>query len=187
MRIVDIENAKIINGSFFVFAQNFTYGNPFEYNTKILFSFNMRHSYWTIRKCEPVTMRIWHWKSHWKLQPHWKTTETTLKKKFTKDNHTVIFSLITLKFVCYCYPRMLIPYNPTEKFSALLISFVLILSSVTLVFQCNLQCHILLVINDAPSMLLYTTFQAVIIIIFVSNIILLRMRMNRCDSRFFPL
>ncbi len=30
------------------------------------------------------------------------TTETTLKS-FTRDNHTEIFSLITLKFVCYCY------------------------------------------------------------------------------------
>ena len=62
-----------------------------------------------------ITMRIWHWKSHWNVQPHWKTTETTLKS-FTKDNHTEIFSLITLKFVCYCYPRMLIPYNSTENF-----------------------------------------------------------------------
>ncbi len=59
--------------------------------------------------------RIWHWKSHWKVQPHWKTTETTLKS-FTKDNYTEIFSLITLKYVCYCYPRMLILYNPTENF-----------------------------------------------------------------------
>ena len=52
---------------------------------------------------------------HWKVQLHWKTSETTLKN-FTKDNHAQIFSLITLKFVCYCYQRMLIPYNPTENF-----------------------------------------------------------------------
>ena len=44
-----------------------------------------------------------------------KITETTLKN-FTKDNHTEMFSLITLKYVCYCCPRMLIPYNPTENF-----------------------------------------------------------------------
>ncbi len=31
-----------------------------------------------------------------------KTSETTLKS-FTKDNHTEIFNLITLKSVCYCY------------------------------------------------------------------------------------
>ncbi len=57
---------------------------------------------------------LWHWKLHWKIQPHWKMTETTLKS-FTKDNHTENFSLIILKFVCYCYPRMLIPYNPAEN------------------------------------------------------------------------
>ncbi len=50
-----------------------------------------------------------------KVQPHWKTTETKLKS-FTEDNHAESFSLITLKFVCYWYPRMLIPYNPTDNF-----------------------------------------------------------------------
>ena len=37
-------------------------------------------------------------------------------KSFTKDNHTEMTSFITLKFVCHCYLRMLIPYNPTENF-----------------------------------------------------------------------
>ncbi len=37
-------------------------------------------------------------------------------KSFKKDNYTEIFSLITLKFVCYYYPRMSTPYNPTENF-----------------------------------------------------------------------
>ncbi len=41
-------------------------------------------------------MRIWHWKSHWKLQPHWNICETTLKI-IPKGNHTEISSLTTLK------------------------------------------------------------------------------------------
>ena len=36
-------------------------------------------------------------------------------KNFTKDNYTEDLSLITLKFVSYCYPGILIPYNPTEN------------------------------------------------------------------------
>ncbi len=32
------------------------------------------------------------WKSHWKVPPHWNTSETTLKS-FTRDNHSDIFSL----------------------------------------------------------------------------------------------
>ena len=62
-----------------------------------------------------ITTRIWHWKSHWKVQPHWKTAETSLNS-FTYDNHTEIRSLITLKYFCYCYPRLLTPYKPTENF-----------------------------------------------------------------------
>ena len=63
-----------------------------------------------------ITMRIWHWKSHWKVQPHWNNSETPLKI-FTKINHTeIIIFLITLKFVCYCNSRMSILYNPTENF-----------------------------------------------------------------------
>ncbi len=68
-----------------------------------------------------VTMRIWHWKSHWKVQPYWKPLKPHCKA-FTKDNQTESFSFITLKSVCYCYPRMLIPYNQSHwQFSALLI------------------------------------------------------------------
>ena len=81
---------------------------------------------WHRHVVQLVTMRIWHWKSHWKVQPHWKTTEITLKS-FTKDNHTEMLFLMTLKSVCYCYSRMLIPYNPTDN------------------FQSDFQCHILVV------------------------------------------
>ena len=70
-----------------------------------------------------------------------KTNKTTLKS-FTKDNHTGIFSLITLKLVCYCCPRMLIPYNPTKNFQRY--SYPLF-SQFSLVFQCDFQCHVLVV------------------------------------------
>ena len=45
-----------------------------------------------------------------------KIFETTLKR-FTKNNHTGIFHLITLKCVSYCFSRMLIPYNPMKPFN----------------------------------------------------------------------
>ena len=76
-------------------------------------------------------MRIWRWKSHWKVQPHWPTTETTLKS-FIKDSHTEMFSLITVRL-------MLIPYNPTEniqRYSG---------------FQCDFQCHIHVVKTHTPN------------------------------------
>ncbi len=40
-----------------------------------------------------LTMEIWRWESHWKVQlhAHWNTFETTLKN-FTKDNHTFFLS-----------------------------------------------------------------------------------------------
>ena len=63
-------------------------------------------------------MRKWHWKWHWKVQPHWNTSENT-PKSFTTDDHSEIFTFITLKFVCYChdcYSKMLIHYNLTENF-----------------------------------------------------------------------
>ncbi len=108
-------------------------------------------NYQTSRFSDPFWIVSWqsllnspYLQSHWKVQPHWKTTETTLKR-CTNDNHTEIFSVITLKFVCYCYPRMLILYNPTQYFQRY-ISFVLSIFSVTLVFQCDFQCHILIVI-----------------------------------------
>ena len=78
--------------------------------------------------------------SHWEydtenhVQPHWKTTKTTLKG-FIKDKHTNMVSLFTLKFVCYCYPRMLIPYNPTEYFQCYSLLFLLSILNITLVFQ----------------------------------------------------
>ncbi len=73
------------------------------------------------------------------IQPYWKTTETT----FTIDNHTEIFYLITQKNVFYCYSRMLLPYNLTEKFQRypypLFSQF-----SALLCFFSDLQCHILI-------------------------------------------
>ncbi len=82
-------------------------------------------------------------------QPHWNTSKSTLKS-LTKDNHTEIFFVITLKFVSNCYSRILSLHNPTElteKLSALLISFVISIFSVTLVFQCDFQ-YILIVLID---------------------------------------
>ncbi len=65
----------------------------------------------------PHDQTLWEYdtENHTEVQPHWKISETALKI-FTKDNHTEFCSLITLKFVCYRYPRMLIPFNPTENF-----------------------------------------------------------------------
>ena len=55
-----------------------------------------RHNYY-VRSLN--TMRIWHWKSHWKFQLHWNTFKTTLKR-FTKDNHTEICQrLCNVKFL----------------------------------------------------------------------------------------
>ena len=94
-------------------------------------------------ECE-CTMRIWHWKSHWNVQPHWNTSETTLKS-FTKDNHSEILSLMTLKYVTYCYSTELSSYNPTETYWKIFSVTHILCSlyfSVTLVFQCDFQCHI---------------------------------------------
>ena len=90
-----------------------------------------------------ITMKLWHWKSHWKFLWHWKDTETTLKNIY-KGNHSdnpgsshwIIF---------FCCSRTLKSHwkflNHTEKFSALLISFVPRFFSVTLICQCDFQCH----------------------------------------------
>ena len=43
-------------------------------------------------------------------------TETTLKN-FTKDNQAETSSLISLKYVTYCYSRNLSHYNPIENYS----------------------------------------------------------------------
>ncbi len=77
-------------------------------------------------------MRIWHWKSHRKVHPNWKTSETTLKC-LTKDNHTEIFLPLLYKNV-----NLLLSH---WKISTLLISFVLAIFSV----QCDF--HILVVIH----------------------------------------
>ncbi len=100
--------------------------------------------YWTFQMCVSI-MRIWHWKSHWKLQPRWKTTNKTLKS-FTKDNHSDIFSFDRTEICLLLLSKNVNPYNPTEifqhysyplfsQFSALL----------CMVFQCDFQCHILVV------------------------------------------
>ena len=40
------------------------------------------------------TMKLWHWKSHWKFVSHWKNMEITPKKIFTKETTLII----TLKY-----------------------------------------------------------------------------------------
>ncbi len=83
-----------------------------------------------------------------------KSLKRHIMKSFTKDSHPENFSLITLKFACYCYPRLLIPYDPTENFQRYSISFVLSIFSITLVFQCDFQCQILLMpLSDKNLML----------------------------------
>ena len=95
-------------------------------------------------RCSRVfRMRIWQWKSPWKVQPRWNTLKHLWNhtlKSFTKDNHTEILSFITLKFVYYCYSKMLI--TPL-KISAILISLLFSILSVTF-FQCDFQCEILI-------------------------------------------
>ena len=84
----------------------------------------------------PITM-----KNHWNNTGEHCTKILTLKCLFAQPmtKHIRIWTYITLKFVCYCYPRMLIPFNPTGKKqqqqSALLISFIRSIFSVTLVFS----------------------------------------------------
>ena len=88
-------------------------------------------------------MRFWHWKSHWKFLWHWKSTETTLKNIY-KGNHSDNPGLSHWN-IFLCCSRTLKSHwknvNHTEKFSALLISFVPRFFSVTLDFQCDFQCH----------------------------------------------
>ena len=66
-------------------------------------------------------------------------SETTLKS-FTKDNHMGFFVLITLKSACFCYNH----YDSIENFQRYSYPLYSIFS-VTLVFQCDFQCHILTV------------------------------------------
>ena len=63
-------------------------------------------------------MKLWHWKSHWKFWWHW--SEITLKNIYKgnlNDDHTEIFP-----FVVQGQKKK--KNIQTEKFSALLISFV---------------------------------------------------------------
>ncbi len=73
--------------------------------------------------------------------PTLNTTKTTLKI-FTKDNHTVIFYQSRWLLLLFKNAKSLLKL--TEKNSALHIYFVLSILSVTLVFQCDFQCHILM-------------------------------------------
>ncbi len=91
-------------------------------------------------------MRIWHWKSLWKVQPHWNITETILK--FFKNITTLYFLLITLTFNCLLLLFKKSPYNHTETYCnnfSVTISVVLSNFSVTLIFQFDFQCHIFIV------------------------------------------
>ena len=97
-------------------------------------------------------MRIWHWKSHWKVQlenvlnPHWEALQEIITLI------TLKIYCITLKFVCYCYSRMLIPYIPLNIFSVthILCSFNF---SVTLVLS--------MIFNVIFSLWIYHRFQIV--------------------------
>ena len=96
------------------------------------------------------TMKLWHWKSHWKFLWHWKDTETTLKNIY-KGNHSDNPGLSHWN-IFLCCSRTLKSHwkvlNHTEKFSALLIPFVPRFFSVTVNFQCDFQCHNFIVINN---------------------------------------
>ena len=98
----------------------------------------------------PYTMKLWHWKSHWKFLWHWKDTETTLKNIY-KGNHSDNPGL-SHRNIFLCCSRTLKSHwkmlNHTEKFSALLISFVSRFFSITLDFQCDFQCHNFIVLVD---------------------------------------
>ena len=98
-----------------------------------------------------ITMKLWHWKSHWKFLWHWKDTETTLKNIY-KGNHSDNPGL-SHRNIFLCCSRTLKSHrkflNHTEKFSALLISFVPRFFSVTLDFQCDFQCHNFIVYRDS--------------------------------------
>ena len=92
---------------------------------------------------EDITMKLWHWKSHWKFLWHWKGTDTTLKNIY-KENHNDNPGLSHWN-IFVCCSRTLKSHwkvlNHTGNFSALLISFVPRLFSITLDFQCDFQCH----------------------------------------------
>ena len=91
----------------------------------------------------PITMRFWHWKSHWTFLWHWKSTETTLKNIY-KGNHSDNPGFSHWNMFLCCSRTLKSHWkklNHTEKFSALLISFVPRFFSVTLDFQCDFQCH----------------------------------------------
>ena len=99
------------------------------------------------------TTRFLHWKSHWKFLWHWKSTETTLKNSY-KGNHSDNPGLSYWN-IFHCCSRTLKSHwknlNHTEKFSALLISFVPRFFSVTLDFQCDFQCHNFIVLKHIKS------------------------------------
>ena len=87
-------------------------------------------------------------------------TETTLKS-FTKESHCY-FLLITLMshIVVQEFFVSIIPLKLNEKFSALPISFVLSIFSVTLVFQSDFQCHILIIVfTDINCNIMTTNWQ----------------------------
>ena len=93
--------------------------------------------------CPPGVRGLWHWKSHWNFLWDWKDTETTLKNVY-KGNHSDNPGLSHWNIFLCCSSTLKSHWkflNHTEKFSALLISFVPRFFSVTLDFQCDFQCH----------------------------------------------
>ena len=90
-----------------------------------------------------ITMKLWHWKSHWKFLLHWKDMEITLKNIYKGDHSDNPGSSHWNIFLC-CSRTLKSHWkilHHTEKFSALLISFVPRFFSITLYFQCDFQCH----------------------------------------------
>ena len=110
------------------------------------------------------TMKLWHWKSHWKCLWHWKDTETTLKNIY-KGNHSDNPGLSHWN-IFLCCSRTLKSHwkvlNHTEKFSALLIPFVPRFFSVTVNFQCDFQCHNFIVIYPD-----HASWQWLVLIVFL--------------------
>ena len=95
-----------------------------------------------------LTMKLWHWIHTENFCDTKKDTETTLKNIYT-GNHSDNPGLSHWNIFLCCSRTLKLHWNflnHTEKFSALLISFVPRFLSVTLDFQCDFQCHNFIVI-----------------------------------------
>ena len=117
--------------------------------------YNPTETYWKNKRCPP----LWEYdtENHIEkfnhtdtpLKPHWKGSKTIITLNQTEICQLLLFS----------YSRKLSPYNPTEKNSSTLMSFVLsIIFSVTLRFQCDFQCHILMHVLCSVNFQRYSAF-----------------------------